>query len=316
MKQKLYFGFILIMLAGLLILPVSGADNRYRVAVLPFDDGSIQSRWWGSNWDVGKGVADELVTELLNTNKFRLVEREQINKILREQDLGSTGRIDPASAAKIGKILGVHYLIMGRVTEFSTDSKGGTVIIPHNNFGINIRSNTARVAIEARLVDAASAEIVSSVTGTGEKKQTNLGLVVNWNVIALGSNEFKKTNLGIALRDAVASVAAQLGEKAYDGTAPSLQPEPISGLVADTFGHKVYITSGSSDGVQVGMVFIIHHVIRVVKNPATGEVIDHITEPVAEIAITEVKEKSAVGVISTWLTNRHGISGGDIVKEK
>jgi curli biogenesis system outer membrane secretion channel CsgG len=316
MKQKLNFVFIVIMLVGLFTLPVNGADSRYRVAVLPFDDGAIQSRWWGNQWDVGKGVADELVTELLDTNQFRLVEREQIDKILREQDFGSTGRVNPASAARIGKILGVHYLIMGRVTEFSTDSKGGTVIIPHNNFGINIRSNIARVAIEARLVDAASAEIVSSVTGTGEKKETNLGLVVNWNVIALGSNEFKKTNLGIAMRDAVASVAAQLGEKAYDGTAPSLHPEPLSCLVADTFGRKVYITSGISDGVQTGMTFIIHHVIRKVKNPATGEVIDHITEPVAEITITEVKEKSAVGVVSTWLSTRHGISAGDIAKQK
>jgi hypothetical protein len=57
-------------------------------------------------------------------------------------------------------------------------------------------------------------------------------------------------------------------------------------------------------------------VIRKVKNPATGEVIDHITEPVAEITITEVKEKSAVGVVSTWLSTRHGISTGDIAKEK
>jgi curli biogenesis system outer membrane secretion channel CsgG len=316
MKKIVNFGLILILLAGLFALPVNGADNRYRVAVLPFDDGSIQSRWWGNNWDVGKGVADELVTQLLETGKFRLVEREQIDRILREQDLGSTGRVDSDTAAKIGKILGVHYLITGRITEFSTDSKGGTIIIPNNNFGFNLKSNIARVAIEARLIDATSAEIRTSVTGTGEKKQTNFGLIVNWNLISLGSNEFKKTNLGIALHDAVASVAAQLSEKAYDGAGPSMEPEPISGLVADTFGHKVYITCGISDGVQVGMAFIVHHVIRVVKNPATGEVIDHITEPVAEITIIEVKDKSAIGVVSNWLNNRHGISGGDIAKEK
>ena len=61
--------FVLIMLALCLGLNFTtyGADSRYRIAVLPFDDGSIKDRWWGGNWDVGTGVSDELVTALLQT---------------------------------------------------------------------------------------------------------------------------------------------------------------------------------------------------------------------------------------------------------
>jgi hypothetical protein len=221
------------------------------------------------------------------------------------------------SAAKIGKILGVQYLIMGKVTEFSTDSKGGTIIIPRNNFGINIKSNIARVAIDARLVDATSAEITSSVTGKGEKKQTNVGLIANWNLIAFGSDEFKKTNLGFALRDAVKSVADQLGEKVCAGPPPPpIQPPLLSGFVADVFGNKVYLTVGAADGVHPGMAFTVNHVIRVVKNPKTGEVIDHITEPVAEISVAEVKEKSSVCVVVTRLNTHYGIAPNDLVQLK
>ncbi|HYH02703.1 MAG TPA: CsgG/HfaB family protein, partial [Bacillota bacterium] len=212
--------------------------------------------------------------------------------------------------------LGVHYLIMGRVTEFADNSKGATVFLPRNGFGLGIKAHTAQVAIDARVVDATTAEIQYAVTGRGEKKQTSLGIAVNWNTIGFGSDEFKKTNLGIALRDAVASVASQLCEKVYGTPAPSIEPGPVSGLVADIFEKKVYLTVGTADGVEPGMNLIIHHVIRTVKNPQTDEIIDYITEPVAEIEVTEVKEKSAVGVITKRLNRRYEITINDLVTEK
>ena len=39
------------------------------------------------------------------------------------------------------------------------------------------------------------------------------------------------------------------------------------------------------------MVFVVLHVLDLVKDPATGEVIDEISEPIAEITVSEVKEK-------------------------
>lgn len=314
MKSKFYL-LLVILLLTVAILPVTAQDTRYRVAILPFDDGSIQDRWWGNSWDVGKGVADELLTELFKTNRFRLIEREQIEKILQEQDFGLQGRVDPRTAAKIGKILGVHYLIMGKVTEFSTDSKGGAVALK-DGFGLSVKSNVARVAIDARMVDATTAEIKSAVTGRGEKKQTSLGLSVKWNAIAFGSNEFKKTNLGIALRDAVASVAQQIGEQAYIGEGPSSSVPAIEGQVADVYGNKVYINVGSGDGVQPGMIFEVEHILRVVKDPATGEVIDYVTEPVATISITDVKEKSSTAVIVSRLSTKYSIAAKDLVRLK
>ena len=89
MKHYLRLAIVLLVIAMILSIPVFGQDARYRIAVMPFDDGSIQNHWWGNNWEVGKGVSDELVTELLKTNKFRLIEREQLDKILKEQDMGA-----------------------------------------------------------------------------------------------------------------------------------------------------------------------------------------------------------------------------------
>ncbi len=314
MNRKILLLLTLTLFLGVLVFPTFAAERLYKIAVLPFDDGSIQDRWWGRNWQVGKGVSDELVTALLNTGKFRLIEREQIDKVLNEQHFAASGMVDSHSAAKLGKILGVQYLVMGRVTQFSFKSNGGA-IANHKGFGLGINATNAIVTIDSRLVDTTSAEIVSVVTGKGEKKQTNLGIVANWNAIAFGSSEFRKTNLGEALRDAVNQVATGLVDKAYgDGNTQSA--DSLSGLIAYSSGNKVIINLGNGDGVQPGMHFIIHHVIEVVKDPKTGEVIDEVTEPLAEISVAEVKDKSATCVVVSVFNRRYPIANGDTVKIK
>jgi curli biogenesis system outer membrane secretion channel CsgG len=323
MNQKLRIIIFGLFLAILFTIPVQGADNRLRVAVLPFDDGSIQGqdRWWNENWHVGKGVSDELVTALLNTGKFRLIEREQIQKVLEEQNLASQGRIDSSTAARIGRILGVQILIMGKVTEFSTSSKGGTINIPNNGVGIDIKANTARVAIDARMVDTSSAEIKAAATGRGEKKQTNLGLEINYNRISLSSDEFKKTNLGIALRDAVSSVASQFSNNAENikpsvPTAPSSHRiDTISGTVAEIYGNKIYINVGAANGVRTGMMFKVYHIMRVVRDPHTRRVIDYITEPIAKISVIKVRNNTSVCVIYSRINAKYRVQVKDIVKQ-
>jgi curli biogenesis system outer membrane secretion channel CsgG len=326
MVKKLHLLILLIFILSLcFVLPVQGQgqDSRLRVAILPFDDGSIQGRdrWWGPDWQVGNGVSDELVTALFNTGKFRLIEREQIQKVLAEQNLADSGRIDPRTAARLGRILGVQILIIGKVTEFSTDSAGAAVD-NGRGIGIGIKSHTARVTIDARMVDATSAEIKATASGHGEKKHTSLGLRVDFSEIRLGSNEFRKTNLGVALRDAVNAVAEQFSAKAGEIGAvppPPHHPEPlldsISGKVATIYGSKIYLNVGSRNGVQPGMWFKVYRVIKTVKDPNSGKIIDYITEPIAKIAVVSVKRDSAICTVKTRINAQYRIAAKDIVKQ-
>lgn len=317
MKRKLFLGMLMLLIFIVPAFPALGAEKLYKIAVLPFDDGSIQDRWWDEgNWDIGKGIADEFVTEFLNTNKFRLIEREQINRVIEEQDFGQSGRVDAKTAAKIGKILGVDFLVMGRVTEFSLKSTGVSGLSLKKGIGLGVKSTNAIVAIDARLVDATTAEIIASVTGKGDKRSTNLAVAVEWEAIAFGSDEFRKTNLGIATREAVASAAQQLADKAYgSGRGPS-QPSKLSGVVAYASGNRVIINIGSSSGVKQDMVFVVSKVLEVVKDPTTDEVIDEITETVAEIKVTEVKDKSATCAVLKKLSGNYTTAVGDKVEQK
>ncbi|HEY8465018.1 MAG TPA: CsgG/HfaB family protein [Bacillota bacterium] len=321
MFKKLQLLVLLTLVIGLTIPPAYGADHRLRVAVLPFDDGAIQGRerWWREDWQVGRGVSDELVTALFNTGKFRIIEREQLDRVLKEQHLASTGRIDSRTAARIGRILGVQILIMGKVTEFTTDTKGGAINVDdRRNIGIGIRSTTARVTIDARMVDTTSAEIKAAVTGYGENKKTGLALSIDYNSIVFGSDKFKKTNLGIALRDAVASVASQLAEKAeaIKPAAPDISyRKPISCRVATVYGSEIYLNAGANSGIRNGMIFKVSRIIRSVKDPATGKVLDYITEPIAKIRVISVKSNTAVCVIDSRINPKYRVQKNDLVNQ-
>lgn len=82
------------------------------VAVLPsFDNSSLLNH---ADYDaLGKGIADVLITELSANPTIRVVERDRIQALIDEQNLGASGRVDKETAAKIGKILGAQHVIMG-----------------------------------------------------------------------------------------------------------------------------------------------------------------------------------------------------------
>jgi curli biogenesis system outer membrane secretion channel CsgG len=69
-----------------------------RVAIMDFENKSQHG-----GWRLGRGASDILTTELVKTGKFNVMERDTFAAIIKEQNLGASGRIDPSTAARIGK---------------------------------------------------------------------------------------------------------------------------------------------------------------------------------------------------------------------
>jgi hypothetical protein len=116
------------------------------------------------------------------------------------------------------------------------------------------------------------------------------GLMFKVAVLPFSGNVFMKTNLGQALRMAVSSAVEQLDEKISEGGT-------IKGLVVYADSSRIIIDAGSNLGVQKGMTFEVQHVVQEIRHPKTGELLDEIVETVAEIIVTDVKEKSATCAI-------------------
>jgi TolB-like protein len=117
-------------------------DARPTVAVMYFNNGALMKH--ADYQPLSKGIADVLITELASNDSIRVVERDQLQKLLEEQDLNNTDRVDKATAVKIGRILGAQHMIFGG---FVIDPKG-------------------RMRLDARAVNVATSEIeyVETVT--------------------------------------------------------------------------------------------------------------------------------------------------------
>jgi TolB-like protein len=105
---------LLVGLALGLTAPVAGqAPTRSpTIAVLDFNNSALTAD--AARYEPFRaGLADILLTELSRNGGITLVERGTISKLLEEQDLAKSGRVDPATAARLGKLLGAQYMITG-----------------------------------------------------------------------------------------------------------------------------------------------------------------------------------------------------------
>ena len=117
---------VFLVVLGLFVALPGVAQEKRRVAVLDFGYGTVMTSVqaiFGSNQDVGKGISDLLINELVNDGRYRVIERSAIDKILKEQNFSNSDRVNTATAAKIGGLLGVDTIIIGDVTQFGRDDK-------------------------------------------------------------------------------------------------------------------------------------------------------------------------------------------------
>jgi len=98
-----------------------GQDTRPGIAVMPFDNGGSYGQGKEDFDALQKGIAGMLISELSQNPSARVVEREDIQKLIEEQNLGAAGRVDPQTAAKIGKLVGARYVVLGTFIDFYGD---------------------------------------------------------------------------------------------------------------------------------------------------------------------------------------------------
>src|SRR5436309_10416489 len=157
-------------LALLLALPSSGfAQGKIRVAVWEFENHAGSQHWYSNQ--LGPAARNQIDTEFsenkLLSSKFSVVERDKLNLVLKEQGLATSGAVDPASAAKVGKILGVKYILLGGIDKFNIDKTAGAI----GKFGVGGNMVSSKATINMRLIDSTTAERVVSIAADGEVKK-------------------------------------------------------------------------------------------------------------------------------------------------
>ena len=112
-----------------LAIPLAAQDSRPGIAVLPFENGGSYGKDKEDFDALRKGIAATLIYELARNPGARLVEREQTQRLLDEQGLGVAERVDAATAAKVGKLVGARYMITGSFIDLYGDFRVDARII-------------------------------------------------------------------------------------------------------------------------------------------------------------------------------------------
>lgn len=312
--------------AVLLFASFSLAQAKKRVAVLNFDYGTVQTAveaLFGMNQDVGKGISDMLVNQLVNSGNYVVVERSAIDKVLAEQNFSNSYRADPATAAKIGRLLGVNDIIVGSITQFGRDDQtrtigGGAIGGLTGRFGIGgvqRRKAKAVVGLSARIVDVDTGQILAVAEGKGESTRSGESLLgagggggaAGGGNYDMSSSNFANSILGEAVHQAVNGLATNLDQDA--GKLPTAQ-RTILGYVADASGNPLILNVGSNAGVHVGDTLGVYRKVRDVKDPISGKVIKTIEDKIGEVKVTEVDALSS----EARFTGSSPAKVGDIIK--
>jgi TolB-like protein len=95
------------------------SGNKSTVAVLTFDYGGKDA----GLEPLREGLAQMLIADVSSLANVQVVERTRLKALLEEQKLGQSGRIDPASAARVGRLLGVRFLVLGNYFDLASSMR-------------------------------------------------------------------------------------------------------------------------------------------------------------------------------------------------
>ncbi|MFZ0488090.1 MAG: CsgG/HfaB family protein [Arenicellales bacterium] len=197
-------------LCGLAVLATSQAvfADKPSLGVAEFTNTATGVYWWGGG--VGWELSSMLSNELSNTHKFRVVERNKLEPVLREQNLAASGRVSHGTAAKIGNLTGAQYLVTGTVSAFESNTSNTGGGFSFGGISIGGSKGEAYMAIDLRVVNTTTGEIAYSrtVEGRSSKHGISLGLFK----FGFGGHLKKenKTPAGKAIRAAVAEASDYL----------------------------------------------------------------------------------------------------------
>lgn len=144
---------------------------------------------------IGTGLAAMLSDSLFNTNRFIVLERERLDEVMQEQDLGDTGRFRQDTVVPKGELEGAELIIRGAVTEFEPDCRGGSLLL--------LGAKTACVAINLRIIDVKTGRIVNSTTVEGTSGTAGVGLVFTRSTLPIGLGAWSKTPMEQAMRQCI-----------------------------------------------------------------------------------------------------------------
>lgn len=271
---------------------------KKRVAVLGFENKSGFTRGDRETSRLGDAMAEKLVEQLIATGRFVVLEREQLGDVLSEQDLDHRHQTQLRQEARLTT---AQALIAGTITDvLETEAGEGGL-----RFGkTQLADKRRKVVVKAnvRLIDAASGQVLSSVTVEGRAE--GKGSQVQSNSKNVGVEV--KTQLGGALGLAADEVIAKAVREILAGT----ETIPWQGSLVRVTGSDVVVNAGAEENVEVGMKLRVFEQGEPLIDPDTNETLGSLDEEIGIIEIMRVEARFSVAKA----VEGKGFAAGNLVR--
>ncbi|OFV90284.1 MAG: hypothetical protein A3G76_04720 [Acidobacteria bacterium RIFCSPLOWO2_12_FULL_65_11] len=279
-------------LAAVLVLMAASqalAQAKIKIAIWEFEN-HAENRY--SFWnDLGPAARNQIDTEFsenpMLSAKFSVIERQQLGLILKEQGLAASGALDPQTAARAGRILGIKYILTGAIDKFAiNNTRAGLSRL--GGIGGNVQQ--ANATINIRLIDTTTAERLVSVSADGEVKKGG--------GFAAGASASREAEWGIASETIQATAKSVAAKFASDGNLAKLSaaivPATAEGVIIKVEGQQAWINIGASAGVKAGDKYTIFSVGEALIDPVTGANLGSDTKQTGTGSVSDVQEKFAI----------------------
>jgi curli biogenesis system outer membrane secretion channel CsgG len=263
---------------------------KLRVGVVNFQN-KTPSRVLG----IGESAADILGTILQKTGRFIVIPQQDMESILGQQRMGATGAINPATAAKMGEILGLNAIVTGAVTAYSEAEESSDYLV------YKTKKQIARVTVDYRIVDTTTGIQLMADSGAGVYEKSTGG------ALGLGSRSSYDTDLRDgALRDALTkamvNMMKQLGSRAWKGK------------VSNVTGNKLYINAGQKSGLNVGDKLDVYRAGEAIIDPDTQQKLGTTEDLIGKAIVIKNDLGDQLDLSLATATSGAGFKRGDIVK--
>ena len=262
------------------------AAARKSVAVMPLENISGYTEQ-----QVAEIMTEQLIVAIHTSGAYTVVERTQLGTVIKEQGFQNIA-VDPATAVKLGKLIGADYSILGKVTMALVENNITADVVSRlgGAFGLGDIASTAgqyvhkfkgRIEFEFRLVDNETGEIILAKTVAGNKSGSNVPNAIN-----------------NACKQAAENFSKEINEL-----------NPFRARVAEVYGSDIYIDQGSEAGLRRGETLIVaREGAPIVVN---GKIVGVRQTEVGKVKVVEVNVDYAICRADEKSGN---IQKGDVVK--
>ena len=249
-----------------------------------------------------------LVTELVRSNRYRVVEREAIANIVKEQELGMTGLVQQATAPQVGQMAGAQFMIRGAVTEFNDAAGGGGLTLGFKGGQVGGGSRTSYLGVDVRIVDNTTGQVFSAYNTSAKARSMRGKIGTNFthsgDAFQIGTSGYFSQALGIAARKAIQQVVRFIMIES--------QSIPWQGSIVKA-GTKTFINRGSNANIKVGDQLWVYAPGEKLIDPETGFNLGSDEQRLCRINVTQVQDRLSITRPDTTC-NGKGMKRGDIIR--